>query len=895
MTKDFKPGKRWAPFFQTRRGEATDYDIVAGFERYVDHLSDVLYHTDDIARIREANKFLRKMYDQEELGERISQARELRYRTTKEKRDFLVNEGELDPRKTPAADEIEARMDEYTDRLYENVRNTTRYGQLAVWLDDYANMLAGKQVFADRDMERSFGRTSLNVGNKLTRAFTRAQVSGNLSSVLNQTSQLPLIQAEVGSKYLWHAMRDIGSGNLRKGDWALKSDFLAEKNGIDYITTSPSDMIVGAMFKPMGFVDGFLSTLAVRGRYLKEIDAGRSEAEAMRIADRYGREVMGSRAKGSAPLAFQSKNIFNRMLHAFQLEALNTWEHISQDLPRDYRAIAKDKGKNAAARALAGTALKILVGNFLLNRASDMLYGGTPAQGDIFGIIGNFVASGAGTTLNAATISVLKELINAGWEKIMGETLFDDDDGEDEEERPFDLAEAAKSAGSDMLNDTPLAKNAGALFGIGDLTLPMPDLAKGVRRTADAVKEDGLFSHEVMRQLMGLAGDVVPGGRQAEKTFQGLDTVLRGGRYSGYGEDEKLMYPVGEDPFTALRAALFGNSALEETGEYYTGDGKALSAAQTKVYKDAVAAGGDRKEIYNAILDWRNVNGDEELTSEEKARLGEEIVGETDLPDREKLKFYKGLTGADSRAEKLEALLNAGMDWDGAIGAYAMYDEIKRRENMTAGEKAAAFAKWADETYPAKQVGAAREQFVYYSMVPAQAGRYDKLTGAGLGTDTAYRLSEILGALEPEPGKNQISNMQKYQAIVQAGLSESDQLKAMEAVMSEGEYAKVEAAYGQGVSPKDYVRAKAVVKEFDADENGNISQDEARRAIKSMDLSKAQQAALWQAQNTKWKPENNPFSTKVGREVYKSLNRDEPEEDAESGSGLPGLSLPSLR
>ena len=444
---------------------------------------------------------------------------------------------------------------------------------------------------------------------------------------------------------------------------------------------------------------------------LAYLTAGHSEAEAMRIADHYGREVMGSRAKGPAPLAFQSKNVFNRMIHAFQLEALNTWEHISQDLPRDYRDIAKDKGKNAAARALAGTVLKILVGNFLHNRASEMLYGGTPAQGDVFGIIGNFVASGAGTTLNAVTISALKKIINAGWEKVMGEKLFDDDDDEDEEERPFDLAEAAKSAGSDALNDTPILKNAGALFGVGDLTLPMPDLANGVKKTIKAYndyKEDGEggFPWEVARQLMGLAGDVVPGGRQAEKTFQGLDTALRGGRFSGYGEKEKLMYPVDEDPFTALRAALFGNSALEETGEYYASGNKALSEEQTKVYKEAVAAGGSRKEIYNAILDWRNVNGDEDLTSEEKARLGEEIVGETDLSDREKLKFYKGLNPtATARAEQLEALLNAGLDWDGAIGAYAMYDEIKRREGMTAGEKATAFARWADETYPAKQAG----------------------------------------------------------------------------------------------------------------------------------------------------------------------------------------------
>lgn len=888
LTKDFKPGKRWNPFFQTRRGETTDYDIVGGFEKYVDHLSDVLYHTDDIARVREANKFLRRMYAQEEISENLSRAEALKYRSPAEKRAFLLEQGELDGNSTLSAADIDRKMSDYADKLYDSVKNTTQYGQLAVWLDDYANSLAGKQVFADRDMERSFGRTSLNVGNKLTRAFTRAQVAGNLSSVLNQSSQLPIIQAELGSRYVGQAMTDILTGRLRKADWVQRSDFLMEKKGIDYISTSAEDMIVGAMFKPMSFVDGYLSTLAVRGRYLKEIAAGRSEADAMRTADRFGREVMGSRAKGSAPMAFQSKNIFNRMLHTFQLEALNTWEHLSQDLPRDFREIARTSGKNAAARALAGTAVKILLGNFLLNRTAEMLYGGTPAQGDVLGIIGNFLASGAGTTLNAATISVLKKLINAGWEKVVGERLFDDDEGE-EKNQGFDWGEATKAAGSDMLNDAPLVQNMGALFGIGDLTLPMPDLYNGGKKLFGAAKDymeegDGGFPHEVMRRLMGLAGDTLPGGRQAEKTFQGLDTALRGGRYSGYGESEKLMYPVGEDPFTALRAALFGNSALAETGEYYAGDNKALSAEHTKVYKEALAAGGDRKEIYNAILDWRKVKADDGLTNEEKARLGEEIVAGVELDDKGKLALYKGLTDADSRAENLEELMKAGLTWDGAIGAYAMYDEIKRKEGMTAGEKATEFARWADENYPAEQARAVRDRFVYYSMVPAQAGRYDKLTGAGLGTDTAYRLSEILGSLEPEPGKSQVSSQQKARAILSAGLSEGDQLAALEAVMSEGEYAKVKAGYAQGVSPALYVEAKEAL---DADGNGAVSQDEAKRAIKAMDgLTTEQRAALWQVQNKSWKADNNPFSRKTGRAVYDALH--------EEAGELEGLRLPDL-
>lgn len=456
------------------------------------------------------------------------------------------------------------------------------------------------------------------------------------------------------------------------------------------------------------------------------------------------------------------------------------------------------------------------------------------------------------------------------------------------------LQKAAGALGSDLLNDTPLIQNMGALFGIGDLSLPMPDIAQGIKRTAAAWEEGGGFSWEVARQLMGLAGDVMPGGRQAEKTFQGLDTALRGGRYSGYGENERLMYPVGDDPFTALKAALFGNSALEETGAYYASGEKALSVNQTKVYKSMVADGADRQEIYNAILDWRKTKGDDDLTNEEKARLCEAIVSNTSLDDREKLKFYRGLIGdsGESRARKLETLMGAGISWEGAIGAYAQYSEIQEREeNMTAHQKATEFARWADQNYPGKQADTIKKQFKYYSIVPAEAGQYGKLTAAGLDIDTAYRLTEVLGKLEPEPGKETVSGLQKATAVVSAGLSEKEQLCALEAVMTENEYIKVQTGYGQGVTPAQYLEAKEAIAAAD-DGNGTTSQEEAKKAIKSMEgFTKEQKATLWQVQNKNWSAENNPFSTKVGKQVKKALE----EAVSDSDTDVEGLKLPELK
>ena len=58
-------------------------------------------------------------------------------------------------------------------------------------------------------------------------------------------------------------------------------------------------------------------------------------------ADRWTTQIMASRMKGSRPMAFESKNVVNQMLHMFQVEALNSWEHLSQDLPYKYGGLRR--------------------------------------------------------------------------------------------------------------------------------------------------------------------------------------------------------------------------------------------------------------------------------------------------------------------------------------------------------------------------------------------------------------------------------------------------------------------------------------------------------------------------------------------------------------------------
>lgn len=643
LTKAFKPNKRYNPFFQHRAGKSTEYDVEKGFEKYVDYLSDVLYHTDDIMRVRAAVKYFREEYGPDEISAEISRAESLRFAPKEAKESFLKSAGLLTNTSDLSYADLSAKMEEYVEGLFDSIKKTSKYSDLTVWLDDYANKLAGKQLFSDRDMEREVGRTSLNVGRKLNKMFARANVAGNLSSSLNQTAQLPMIAGEIGPKYVIKAVNDIIAGKT-KGDFADQSDFLTEKNGIDYLTNDKGSKITSALFWPLERMDYLISSIAVRGKYRKELDAGRSPKEAMKAADRWARDIMGTRSKGAAPLTFQSKNLIAQIVNMFQVEALNSWEHVTQDIfgPGLKEAEAK-LGKEEAAKRLAGIIVATLLGAFLLNRVAEEGYGGTPAQFDVIGLLVGFLASGNGLSTNEQ----IATWIDDAWESGTGERLFGTDANASNDE--FDAGAATEDTLYNVSNDIPYLRNAAGLLGLGDQTLPMPDIYGTVTGTAKAVKDNGPFSEEVMRQLMGLAGDTLPGGRQAEKTYQGIETLLKGGYYKGSGEDERLQYPVSDDFWNVVQATMFGRNALSETRDFYAAGGKGLSAAQTRLYKQLVDMGADSETVYDAILAWKKIDGNEALSKAERETARFELVQSLPLTSEERELLHNTLSGSDTK------------------------------------------------------------------------------------------------------------------------------------------------------------------------------------------------------------------------------------------------------
>lgn len=808
-TKNFKPNMPWNGFFKNRnsQGEFLDPDIAEGFEKYVDSMSDVLYHTDDIMRTRAFVRYFRRTYAPEEIRNQLEQADALRYAQADQQASFLRDKGKLSYTSAPTYEDVHRAMEQYVEDQYQAIENLTLYGDLAVFLDDYANNLANKQLFEDRAMEKSFGRTSLNAIRKAHRAFARAQVSANLSSALNQGGQLPIILAENGARNVAQALIELRSKDLKS--WAAGSDFLTEKKGINYIVTSWKDRAITGAFKPLEIVDGIVSTLAVRSRYLKEVRAGKSAAEAMRLADRFGREVMASRAKGSVPLAFRSKNFLNQMVHMFQLEALNNWEHVIQDLGnRDFREMARAKGKRAAAGSLAAVLVKIILGAFLLNRIDEELYGGTPAPFDVLGLAGNLFAGGLGLT----QMDLLRTLVDNVWERLTGERLFDTDP----ELNEFDAAAGWDDFVWNGLNEIPFASNVAALAGMGDRTLPMPDLSN-LADLPGTIAEDGLFSWEVARQLAGLAGDVLPGGRQIEKSIQGGEALLRGGYYRGSGENRRLQFPVEQDFWSIVRGILFGQSALDESRDFYASGQTGLSANQTKAYEQIVDMGADPETVYQAIQGWRAAENDEALNSYGRGVAKRDAITEADLTDEQKLALYRGLSDADSSTpDHFRAMMDTGLSWEEVMEAYDQYqflnsdEDTPEAERLSASEKATEFASWVErQNYTEDQAETVKEALRYWQMIPAEASE------------------KILLA-------------QEY------GVSDSSRKAAAE---------EIDRLKGDGNS---------------------VTQDMAAEALENMPgLDNRERAILWQLQNKSWKWNKNPFDKRVGREVYDRMHEED--------------------
>ena len=855
-TETFRPQKRWNPFFLERKGDKTAYDIEEAFQNYVQYLGDILFHTDDIQKIRAAERYLRKGL-RGSFVTTLEKALDMsRSGNVEEKVEYLQEMGRIgnDMREYSNAELAEA-FDKLIKEILGEAQDNTRYSDLVVWLKNYGDILAGKQFGGDRGTEYMGGREWLNIGNKLVGAFAKANVAGNLSSVLNQSAQLAMLQATRSQRAILKATQEFCTGKL--GEFRKEIDFLTGKKGIDYLVQSGTDKFVSGMFAPAEFMDSMLSTIATRAAYWDAIRNGKNHEEAMRFADWYGRALMGDRTKGAKPLAFHSKGMWKRMANLFQIELLNTVEFVMKDMPLEIQREAEKNGKKSAARMLLRTIFGYLIAAFVLNRLTDELYGGTPAPLDIAGLTANFFASGKGLSTN----DYMKSLIN----KVVGSEIFD----VPEERETFDTSAAFADTGYNLMNEIPFASNLSGLFGVGDRTMPMPDIFGSGKNIADAIKTDGFFSGASAEAVAKLLAQLVPGGRQLSKTGFGVKALIEGGKTKGYGEKQRLQYPLDmDDPMTYIRTALFGVNASPEAKAYYAGDDSGLTAKQTQLWNELREEGVNGYAVYGLMMrmdDAMNYSDipepkDDESEEEKAKRLQQkeehrkkaraELAAQENLTDGQRMRIYSAMVES-GKNDAIDKLMDAGMKWKD------ISEILDKRGELGAGrsekEWAADFASWLDgKKYSGKQ-----REVIDEELVPKSAKFYNEMTAAGVSAGNALKIEKKARDLA---GENDLNQTFKAQAVMQSGLSDKEAYAALGAVYTGSTAEKFRAAQTEGIPAKVYAEFWTRAKELhaDKDENGkSISGSRKEKVIELIDsLSLTAEQKDWimgqEYENVRW-------------------------------------------
>lgn len=874
-TDSFRPGKQWNPYFLERTKTSNDnveYDAVGGYESYVNYMANVLYHTDDIMKLREMSKYFRGKYARDGISDRIAQAREMHNASLEQKIGFLESADRIAEGTRLTEEQADAALDKYIDSLFENINGMTKYGQFVSVLDDYTNKLAGKRTTGDRTIEHEVGRTALNIGNKLTKIFGESTIVGNLSSALNQTAQIPMLTAEVGVGNVAEAVRDIVTGETKADGWEGASDFLTGKRGIDQLTeTKGLGKVMDVAAIPFEVVDDVASRVIVRAKYLQEVKNGATHEKAMRAADEYASRMVGNRIQGAKPMAFEGSRLSQKVLTTFQLEVANAWSHITHDLPMEFQTMAKTQGKNVAVKKFAGLAMKYLLEAFLFNRLTEWIYGGTPAPFDVIGYVTGAIGAGEGLSTNKYLLTALDNTLEA----VTGERGL----GTEKPDGGFDTEAAAKQLGYTVSGDIPFLSNALSAVGASDSNMPLPtiplktgaDVAKMVvGKDADTRKDAAQkLAEDAPKELKTW----LPMGNQIYKTGKGVETLVRGGAYSGYGDSERLKYPVDTSgPKGLLKGAqmvLFGPNATQDANEFYASGDRSLSAKQTQAYRDIVASGADKKTVYETMQAVRSVDDDD---PEAAAKAKRDAIRNADLSDRYKQQIYSAMIG-DGKDVKFSALRSEKMSWDSIMDCYDVYDRINR-DNEKASVKAVEFAAEVDRmNLSDAQKTAVKSNLVFYSGVQAKAETYEKITGAGVSTSEAETLARTIGALTPEEGADSVTAMQKYKAIVDSGVSDATAAAAMQAIMPDSIAVKFSAVRQWNVPAEKYVEvyeATEGIKEKYGKTSLNAGM--AKAAIDSVSgLTQEQRAALWQIQNKSWKPYKNPYSTSVGSGVRARL------------------------
>jgi hypothetical protein len=578
LTSRFRPGIRYFKNANERLGYATAYNAIKGLDLYLDTASDVIFHTEDVQRMRALETQIRYRASDEGIRRQM---------------DAIEANNALDPDK----------KQQLIDELSKNGR--TRMSHMAAWLTEYTNVLAGKRTGADRWLEEHIPQKIYNFVRKAQQRVGANMVAANIGSAV--TNFIPLTQA-------WAQTSTV---NMMKGMWYTlanyvqadgldqQSVFINNRSGYHGLSQSSMDKASEIAGWVMEKIDGFTTGSIVRARVIENMQRGMSQQSALEEADQFASGIMADRSKGATPLMYTVRSPIVKMFTQFQLEVNNELSWIFKDMAQEERK----KGVAALAKAM----LKFLIGAWLYNEAAEAILGRRPAL-DPLDMLNDTVGDVSGYKVPNTWQAMAEYGVNPkNW------------DYTTEKKTPEEVWKGFASRVVDELPNTQLL----AMFGLDEwmgldlqgnriaVISAFPDMEK-VNKALLSSKEDmatkkkaQVLVDELSKPLSYAA--LPMGGGQARKSLQGIMSVVNGGKYRLNNEGEQqLQYPTytdrpGDVPLKLAQGVLFGRTATQEAQDWIENGFKSLSVKETKAYQAITEGGEDQRETYTFVQAIKNV------------------------------------------------------------------------------------------------------------------------------------------------------------------------------------------------------------------------------------------------------------------------------------------------
>ena len=516
VTADLKPGQPYFASAMHRTGKRTSFDLLGGLENYLTSAKNQIYHIDDIQKLRALRNYVAETYGQ-----------------------------------ANGLQDLDLLSDEEAEQRIEQVYNS-HLSTFAKFLNEEANVLAGKTSLIDRGLEGVIGRRGMTFMNTLNKQVGANMVGYNVSSSLTnflapvqafaKTNKFDFVKAMAQTS--WNKIASIFGG----GDgFAEQSPVMIRRKGAERFYRTPYQKVADAGYVFMGVVDDISTELIARTKYNEFTRKGMSPNKAHYETDKWVSRLMGDRSLGQQPQIYNSKTL--GLITKFQLEVRNQLDSQFYDTIQEAKVSSEDiqngllRNAKKAAK-ITSTFAQLAVMQHLFGKAFESVAGYNPAFDIIDVLIKTF-----------------------GW-----------DDEEDDEDTVLDNIEEGFQA---LLGDLPYTSVlTGGRIPISS-ALPVTELIKGKDQNGNDVNRWDTVKAAAPYYLL-------PGGYgQIKKTVAGLnmfdDDLPIAGSYTDSGN---LRFPIEDTLQNRVKAGLFGQWASENARDYFDNERKPLAEKQIQEFID---------------------------------------------------------------------------------------------------------------------------------------------------------------------------------------------------------------------------------------------------------------------------------------------------------------------